>query len=153
MDLDAGIIALIKGWAINLGGGYHRASFDSGNGFCVYADLALCITHMRRYHGDKVKRVLILDVAAHQGSGIERDFMDDRDVCIIDCYNPSLYPFDFDARKAISFDIPVDNTYDDLSIIERLEELLPEVIGTFQPDFILYNAGTDCLAEDGTGGK
>ena len=37
-------LALEKGWAINLSGGYHHAKHDCGGGFCAYADIPLAIT-------------------------------------------------------------------------------------------------------------
>lgn len=39
----AGKVAKEKGWAINVGGGFHHCSAEQGGGFCVYADISLCI--------------------------------------------------------------------------------------------------------------
>eukprot|EP00897_Mesotaenium_endlicherianum_P010621 jgi/Mesen1/9588/ME000657S08868 len=39
----AGKLALERGWAVNVGGGFHHASGAEGGGFCVYADITLCI--------------------------------------------------------------------------------------------------------------
>ena len=39
----AGKVAKEKGWAINVGGGFHHCSAERGGGFCVYADISLCI--------------------------------------------------------------------------------------------------------------
>ena len=39
----AGTLALNYGWAINIGGGFHHCSGDSGGGFCAYADITLLI--------------------------------------------------------------------------------------------------------------
>lgn len=36
-------LALEKGWAINIGGGFHHCSAHEGGGFCAYADISLCI--------------------------------------------------------------------------------------------------------------
>ena len=36
-------LAMERGWAINVGGGFHHCSANEGGGFCVYADIALCI--------------------------------------------------------------------------------------------------------------
>ena len=37
---------------------------------------------------------MIIDLDAHQGNGHERDFINDKDVHIVDAYNPSIYPGD-----------------------------------------------------------
>ena len=35
--------AISKGWSINLSGGYHHCSYNSGGGFCAFADITLAI--------------------------------------------------------------------------------------------------------------
>ena len=62
---QAGRLALERGWAINLGGGFHHCSSDSGGGFCMYADITLCIRFLFKY-SKKVKKALIVDLDAHQ---------------------------------------------------------------------------------------
>ncbi|KAG8556814.1 hypothetical protein GDO81_018212 [Engystomops pustulosus] len=39
----AGKLAIERGWAINVGGGFHHCSSDKGGGFCAYADITLAI--------------------------------------------------------------------------------------------------------------
>ncbi len=94
---------------------------------------------------------MIIDLDAHQGNGHERDFMQDPDVLIVDAYNPDIYPSDFSARKAITIDIPIFSRDNDSSYLAALKTQIPKVVSSFQPDFILYNAGTDCLAGDPLG--
>lgn len=95
---------------------------------------------------------MIIDLDAHQGNGHERDFMQDPDVLIIDAYNPDVYPYDFPARKAITVDIPVYPNDNDERYLTKLKDHIPSTVESFQPDFILYNAGTDCLVGDPLGG-
>lgn len=38
-------LAKERGWAINVGGGFHHCSANEGGGFCVYADISLCIQY------------------------------------------------------------------------------------------------------------
>ena len=49
----------------------------------------------------KIKRVMIVDLDAHQGNGHERDFMGKDSVYIMDVYNRNIYPFDGFAKSAI----------------------------------------------------
>lgn len=65
-SLDACEVALQRGWAINLGGGFHHASAGGGGGFCVYADIGLMVQYLRRFHPAAGERVAILDLDAHQ---------------------------------------------------------------------------------------
>lgn len=150
-SIDAGCIALEKKWAINLSGGYHHASSSSGGGFCVYADITLCIKHLLQYHADKVKRIMIIDLDAHQGNGYEKDFLDNNDIFIVDFYNHYIYPNDVEAKRAISVDITIANRDDDEAYTTKLKKVIPEALNTFKPDFVVYNAGTDCLKNDPLG--
>ena len=43
ISLQAAKVAIEKGWSINVGGGFHHCSSDSGGGFCAYADITLAI--------------------------------------------------------------------------------------------------------------
>ena len=90
---------------MNLSGGFHHASTGGGGGFCIYPDITL-IVHYLRSRMDK-KKIMIIDLDAHQGNGYERDFLDDHGVYIIDFYNHSIYPNDTTAKKAISRDVAV----------------------------------------------
>jgi len=150
-SIDGGIMALTKGWAINLSGGYHHACGESGSGFCVYADITLCIKHLQKYFPEKVTRAMIIDLDAHQGNGHERDFIGDESVFIIDAYNDHIFPGDGYARRAIKVNIALKHGERDETYLNLLKDQIPEAIDAFKPDFILYNAGTDCLAGDPLG--
>lgn len=83
------------GWAVNLSGGFHHASTSQGGGFCIYPDITM-IVHYLRTRKDK-KRIMIIDLDAHQGNGHERDAIGDEDVYIVDFYNHKVYPQDYEA--------------------------------------------------------
>jgi len=44
-------LSIEKGWAINIGGGYHHAHLNGGGGFCVYPDITLNIKFVKKYYG------------------------------------------------------------------------------------------------------
>jgi histone deacetylase 11 len=67
--------AMRLGWTVNLSGGFHHASFDEGGGFCVYPDISLAVHYLRTRLG--VRRVMIVDLDAHQGNGHEKDHLGD----------------------------------------------------------------------------
>ena len=54
-----------RGWAINVGGGFHHSSKTQGEGFCVYADISLAIQFVFE-NFPEVHRILIIDLDAHQ---------------------------------------------------------------------------------------
>jgi histone deacetylase 11 len=143
-------LAWARGWAINLGGGFHHASSDRGGGFCVYADITLAIRHLRM-NVPEARKAVILDLDAHQGNGHERDALGDEDTHIVDFFNHSIYPYDLPAKKAIKCAVSV-RMHTDEEYLEALREHLEASIASFAPSFLLYNAGTDCMVGDPLGG-
>ena len=117
-SLDAACLALKHGWAINLAGGYHHAHCECGGGFCIYPDITMIVHYARKWHG--IKKVMIVDLDAHQGNGHERDLMKDDNVHIVDAYNPYIYPGDDFAKSGIKTYIPVTPHDDDESYLRVL---------------------------------
>ena len=50
-SLLAAQAALAEGIAVNLSGGYHHAKPDSGEGFCLYSDIAFVVSQLRKNGG------------------------------------------------------------------------------------------------------
>ena len=113
----------MQGWAINLAGGYHHACKTHGGGFCIYPDITFIVNNARRHHG--IRRVMIIDLDAHQGNGHERDFIEDKQVHIVDVFNPNIYPGDEFAEKGISTLIPVFSHDTDETYLYKLNENVP----------------------------
>mmetsp|Transcript_6210 Transcript_6210/g.4685 ORF Transcript_6210/g.4685 Transcript_6210/m.4685 type:complete len:230 (+) Transcript_6210:306-995(+) len=149
-SVDAASMALVHKWAINLSGGYHHAHRTSGGGFCIFPDITFVVHYIRKWYG--LKRFLIVDLDAHQGNGHERDFINDVDVFILDAYNHQIYPGDELAQQAIKEDIVVTRSVKDRAYLELVGSKLRLAVNSFQPEFIIYNAGTDCLDGDPLGG-
>ena len=104
-SVEAAYLAMEKGWSINLSGGFHHARKDGGEGFCIFPDITMMTFYLRRVYG--IKKIMIIDLDAHQGNGHERDHMDDPDTYIVDAYNHGIYPGDVDAIDAIKTNISV----------------------------------------------
>uniref|UniRef100_A0A182PSH1 Histone deacetylase 11 n=1 Tax=Anopheles epiroticus TaxID=199890 RepID=A0A182PSH1_9DIPT len=138
------------GWAINLGGGFHHCSADRGGGFCPYADITLTVK-MLLSSGKGIERILIVDLDAHQGNGYARDLMEDRRVFIMDMYNYRIYPRDQTAKLAIRRAVELKPHTDDEEYLRKLKNCLHQSIAEFEPNFIIYNAGTDILKGDPLG--
>ncbi|XP_062842937.1 histone deacetylase 11 isoform X2 [Trichomycterus rosablanca] len=147
----AGKLAMDRGWAINVGGGFHHCSSDKGGGFCAYADITLAIKFLfERVEG--VSRATIIDLDAHQGNGHERDFLEDRRVYIMDVYNRHIYPGDGYAKRAIKRKIELDWGTEDMEYLQLVELHCEGALNEIRPDIIVYNAGTDILDGDPLGG-
>ncbi|KAF9802869.1 hypothetical protein SFRURICE_015466 [Spodoptera frugiperda] len=127
----AGKLALERGWAINVGGGFHHCSGDKGGGFCPYADITLLIRFL--------------------GNGYERDFLGVPEVYIMDMYNKHIYPNDKEAKRAIRKKVELGNKVEDMEYMLKLRQNLKEALKEFKPDILIYNAGTDILDSDPLG--
>lgn len=176
--LTAACLAIDKKWAINIGGGFHHASKHSGSGFCAFNDIGLAIEHLWENHPE-IKRILILDLDAHQGNGHARDKIRlmteiknnkinnfenqkpakvndeinliSRQIFVADMYNGWIYPGDHFAKQGIDLEIKLKSGESDKSYLEKLKGLLMNIQTKFSPDFLIYNAGTDILAGDELG--
>ncbi|XP_065264570.1 histone deacetylase 11 [Emys orbicularis] len=147
----AGKLAIDRGWAINVGGGFHHCSSDKGGGFCAYADITLAIKFLfERVEG--VSKAAIIDLDAHQGNGHERDFMDDHRVYIMDVYNRYIYPGDGFAKRAIKRKVELDWGTEDTEYLQKVQTHVEGALNESRPDIIIYNAGTDILDGDPLGG-
>ncbi|XP_053172779.1 histone deacetylase 11 [Scomber japonicus] len=147
----AGKLAVERGWAINVGGGFHHCSGDKGGGFCAYADITLAIKFLfERVEG--ISRATIIDLDAHQGNGHERDFLDDGRVFIMDMYNPYIYPGDGYAKRAIKKKVELDWGTEDSEYLQKVGIHSEGALNEVRPDIIVYNAGTDILDGDPLGG-
>lgn len=149
----AAAISLQYGWSINIGGGMHHASYNSGSGWCAYDDIHLAIRKLRKATGGAFRKCLLVDLDVHQGNGHERDkihFHDD-DLFIVDIYGRDLWPGDEAAKAAIDVDVGIPLGTGDEQYIAAVEDSLKRATNEFRPDFIFYNAGSDILVGDPLG--
>lgn len=142
-------LALQRGWAINIGGGFHHCSANKGGGFCAYADITLAIRYMFRDYG--IKAAMIIDLDAHQGNGHERDFTGDSSVFILDIYNGSIYPRDSRAKAGIRRKYELGFYVGNEEYLSTVETQVRGALNEFQPELVIYNAGTDILDGDPLG--
>jgi len=149
-------LAIDRGWAINLSGGYHHAKKSSGGGFCVISDIAIAIE--KYWETNPNSRILIVDLDAHQGTGYAEIFLNNCGVFIFDVYNQDRPPVraeiqqDIALRSRINFNYPVQSGIKDEEYLKILTDHLPEAISLCNPDLIIYVAGTDVFSGDLAGG-
>jgi acetoin utilization deacetylase AcuC-like enzyme len=66
-SIAAAQCALKDGIAVNIGGGFHHAFPDHGEGFCMIHDVAVAIRRMQR--DDKICTAMTVDCDVHHGNG------------------------------------------------------------------------------------
>lgn len=77
--------------------------------------------------------------------------MNDERVFIMDMYNRHIYPRDHHAKSAIRCKVELEYQTDDKTYLDLLHRNLKRSLHEFQPDFVVYNAGTDILQGDPLG--
>jgi acetoin utilization deacetylase AcuC-like enzyme len=157
--------------AFNIGGGFHHAFPDHGEGFCMIHDVAVAIRRMQR--AGKIRTAMTVDCDVHQGNGTAAIFSGVRvpndplpsasrglsgarlrnthagDVFTISLHQENNYPA-FKPPSSIDVDLP-DEIEDD-AYLGWLDNALSSAFRLFEPDLICYVAGADPYKEDQLGG-
>jgi len=165
--------ALKDGIAVNIGGGFHHAFPDHGEGFCMIHDVAVAIRRMQR--DGKIRTAMTVDCDVHQGNGTAAIFAGTRtmsdplpsngpailgrkplmrgvhagDVFTISLHQENNYPLQ-KPPSSIDVDLPDGVTDDDY--LAWLDNALSSGLRQFEPDLICYVAGADPYCEDQLGG-
>ena len=166
--------ALSDGVAFNIGGGFHHAFPDHGEGFCMIHDVAVAIRRMQR--DDRIRTAMTVDCDVHHGNGTAAIFAGTRtpsvplpsaaaalnpapagkmrhahagDVFTISLHQHNNYPA-WKPHSSIDVDLP-DGT-GDADYLAWLDNALSSGLRQFQPELICYIAGADPYCEDQLGG-
>jgi len=139
-------LAFQHGYAANSAAGSHHALYDSGAGYCVFNDLAVCAN--RLVAEAQAKRVLIVDCDVHQGDGTAALTAGREDIFTLSIHAEKNFP----VRKARStLDIALPDGTGDADYLDVLGTHLPRVLDEFAPDIVLYQAGVDPHQNDKLG--
>jgi acetoin utilization deacetylase AcuC-like enzyme len=139
--------ALQDGFGCNIGGGFHHAHPNHGEGFCAIHDVAVAI---RRLLADgAIRKAMVVDTDVHHGNGTAAIFANDDSVFTLSIHQLNNYPA-YKPRSSVDIDL-ADGVGDD----EYLLKLLPAMkagIEAFQPEILFYVGGADPYREDQLGG-
>jgi len=160
--------------AFNVGGGFHHAFPDHGEGFCVIHDVAIAIRKLQ--HDGRIARAMTVDCDVHQGNGTAAifapqsvasvsarvgratvgmigpmsDFADfDGDVFTISLHQENNYP---SWKPPSSIDVNLPDGTPDAEYLRWLDTALSSGLRQFDPDLLCYIAGADPYREDQLGG-
>ena len=166
--------ALSNGIAISIGGGFHHAFPDHGEGFCMIHDVAIAIRRMQR--DGKIRTAMTVDCDVHQGNGTAAIFAGTRtageplpsvptstptpaktkmrgghpgDVFTISLHQQNNYPA---WKPPSSIDINLPDEIGDDDYLAWLDNALSSGLRQFDPELLCYIAGADPYREDQLGG-
>ena len=139
--------ALTHGVGINLGGGFHHAFPDHGEGFCVFNDVAIAIRALQ--HEGRIRRAAVIDLDVHQGNGTAAIFRDDPSVFTFSMHDEDNYPA---IKPPSDLDVGLDKGTAGAEYLAALERHVPAILDRHRPDLVAYVAGADPFEEDQLGG-
>jgi acetoin utilization deacetylase AcuC-like enzyme len=144
--IQVALFALSHGISLNVAGGTHHAYADSGEGFCLFNDIAIAASYLIRNR--LAKKILVIDLDVHQGNGTAKIFENDPNVFTFSMHGKNNYP----ARKEKSdLDIDLADHVDDEVYLDILLHRLPQLMEQVSPDFVFYQSGVDVLKTDKLG--
>jgi acetoin utilization deacetylase AcuC-like enzyme len=173
--------ALNDGVAFSIGGGFHHAFPDHGEGFCMIHDVAIAIRRMQR--DDKIRTAMTVDCDVHQGNGTAAIFAGTRTTSeplpsLPNLPMNPLHPVQSPAKTKMqtghagdvftislhqennypvwkppsSIDIDLPDGIGDDDYLAWLDNALSSGLRRFHPDLLCYIAGADPYCEDQLGG-
>jgi len=143
----AALLALEAGIGFNLGGGWHHAFPDHGEGFCAIHDVAVAIRRLQKE--GLLKRVMVVDCDVHHGNGTAAIFAKAPSVFTLSIHQFNNYPTE---KPPSDIDIHLRDETGDEEYLERLRRALMPAVSGFQPDLVMYVAGSDPYYQDQLGG-
>ena len=166
--------ALNDGVGLSIGGGFHHAFPDHGEGFCMINDLAIAIRCMQR--DGKIRTAMTVDCDVHQGNGTAVIFASPSlggnqvrsnpsgppgpayqgrvrsqpvDVFTISLHQENNYPA---FKPHSSLDLGLPDGIADAEYLAVLGNAMSLGLSKFRPDLICYVAGADPYRDDQLGG-
>jgi len=139
----------------HLGGGFHHAFPNHGEGFCVFNDVAVAIRILQRLG---IERAAVVDLDVHHGNGTAFIFNPRGDSSSRDEENAGVFTFSMHQQHNYpawkprgSLDIGLPDGAGDATFLSHLERALQKVIA-HAPQCVFYLAGADPFHDDQLGG-
>jgi len=172
--------ALGDGVSVNIGGGFHHAFPDHGEGFCMIHDVAVAIRRLQR--DDKIRTAMTVDCDVHHGNGTAAIFAGTRTGSEPlpsvgpgklgssarnsappgkmrgahpgEVFTVSLHQHNNYPlwKPASSIDVDLPDGITDADYLAWLDNALSSGLRQFEPDLLCYIAGADPYREDQLGG-
>lgn len=140
-------LALESGLAYNVGGGFHHAFRDHGEGFCAVNDIAVAIRRLQR--DGRIARAMVVDCDVHHGNGTAAIFGQDPTVFTLSVHQYHNYPAE---KPQSTLDIHLSDGMGDAEYLDRLGSGYRDALAHFPADLLVYVAGADPYRQDQLGG-
>jgi len=115
--------ALKEGMAVHIGGGFHHAFADHGEGFCILNDVAVAVEKFKKE--GKVSKVLVVDVDVHQGNGTASILSKKDYVFTFSIHQMDIYPAE---KPQSSLDVGLWTGDGDEKYLAALKKHIPRLV-------------------------
>jgi len=139
--------ALRKGLALHIGGGFHHAFPDHGEGFCLLNDVAIALLKLKVRR--QIAKAMIVDCDLHHGNGTAAIFAKEKSVFTFSIHQMDAYPAD---KPPSDVDVGLWAGDGDEEYLTALRAYFPRLYVDFGPDIVFYLAGADPFQGDKLGG-
>lgn len=167
--LAAARLSLKHGAAMCIGGGFHHAHPDHGEGFCMLHDVAIALK--RLLQDGVIRSALVVDLDVHHGNGTAAIFSPAAGgpalreslpcglfagsatasadgVFTLSLHQRKIYPA---YKPPSSLDVHLDDGVEDREYLDALQYALSLALDHCAPDLIAYIAGSDPYFDDKLG--
>ena len=127
----------------------HHATPNSGMGFCVFNNVAICANQLFK---KGLRKIAIVDFDVHHGNGTEEFFRNNPSVLMTGFFQHPFYPYSgYESDSPNMVNVPLPAGADGEVVREIFAEICLPAIEEHQPDAILISAGFDAHYEDDMG--
>ena len=139
--------------AIHFPGAKHHAQSDHSSGFCIFNDFAIAADIASKDYG---KNIIIIDIDAHHGDGVENLTADNPKVLTFSVHQGGIFPGTGDESypEKNVYNYPLDSDQpdgnpnkDDRALMSGVEKFC-DLAKEFNPDLLFIACGADGHKED-----
>ena len=156
------LIAADKVWTdddfnvvFNPAGGLHHAMENKASGFCIFNDIAVAITHLKKLQNDI--KIAYVDIDAHHGDGVQWLFYDDPNVITISFHERGEFLFpgmgDLNERgegegRGYAINFPLLPGTNNKMFLRLFSYCVPKILNAYKPDVLISQLGVDTHYND-----
>lgn len=131
----------------------HHAEANKPMGFCLFNNVALAARYLQRVHG--LKRIMIVDIDAHHGNGIQSCFYDTDQVLYFSWHEFPGFPgtgkpgeTGCGSGEGFTINVPMGKGSGDREFARIAHFLVEPVASQYKPEMILVSCGFDLYVHD-----
>lgn len=131
----------------------HHAEPDRAMGFCLFNNVALGACYMEHVYG--LERIMIVDIDAHHGNGIQKSFYDSDTVLYASLHQYPAYPgsggageVGSGAGEGFTVNVPLGKGCQDQDFAQVIHGIVRPIALEYSPEIILVACGFDLFHQD-----